>query len=421
MTQQSLAYWAGLWLTVSIKGTAVYLLGTCTNLTLFRHRPAWRAFVWLGAIGSFAWLTILELIGGRQPWLADLVPATSTVLRLAAHAYLLIAVALIGMIVHSAIRLSLLKTYASPLPVELMMPDANAAGTAAELLKRVRLYSSGQVSVPTSFGVLRPAIALPPAPRGTIYRQLIQAALVFELIVVLRFDALWTLLIRIVQCAYFPHPLVWLANKQLCAAREQACDRWTVRAIADAGGYESDLLAMANTAQVKPVPMSLDTPMIGAGLSSIHRRIGLMQSDDRPESVSAWPGIAVLVGGMTLLALLASVGGASSAPVISVRVLLIGITAALSVGVGLAVTVLAAGIRKPQMLPPLDGLAGRSRYTLAECVEHMSRELQDLQLILGTAARRLGPVLLVIGILAATITLWIVGWYAGGPIDRRFG
>jgi hypothetical protein len=429
LATEPLVYWASLWLSVSVKCLFVYIVAGGLCIFLLRHRPAWRATIWLLTLGSFAWLAVLEWAAGTPPSGMSLARELSGLpLVPAANLYAVASLVLLGLVVHSAIRLRLLRSYALPLDIHLATPPFTGASGPqrqsietymSHLLHEVALCSSGQVAVPTSFGVLNPAIVIPAAPPGAVYRQFARAAVVHEFIAVLRFDALWVLLARLVQCAFFVHPVVWLAFRHYCLAREKVCDCWTVRTTRDAAEYESYLLALHRAARRTGL-MWLDTPMTRASDRATRRRITDLQQDDRLESVSIYSVVAVLVAWMLMLAVLAGVDRpmfwTEAGLIWHAPPILIGVTTAVVAGVALIVIALVARARRPRFLPPVEGLAARSRQTLTECMHWLSREWQDVSFVVSLSARRLGPLLFLVLLLALTLTLWRLAG-SSDPVD----
>jgi hypothetical protein len=399
---------------VSIKCIALYAIGGGVSILFLRHRPAGRAMLWLLVIWSFVWLTVLQAANPDVRPAAALVEALPDGLRMAAgHIYAIVAMALTGCVVNAGIRLRLLRIYSTPMDIHLRLSgDTYSTLHCPQLAHQAALYSSGQLAIPTSFGVLAPAIIVPASPPGTIYRHFARAAVVHEFIAVMRFDALWTLLARLVQCLYFAHPVVWLAFCHYCVAREQVCDRWTVRATGNAAEYEGHLLALAGQAVRRPGFMYLDTPMSRGSRAATHRRIANLQHDDYPSAMSIHPAAVALVAWLLLLAGIAGinwpVNRVGTGPVWQLEPMLMGITAAAVAGVGLSAVIVLGRKRRARLVPPIDGLAGQSRATIADCVQWLTREWRDVQMLLGVTARRLEPVLLVALLLAATALLWVV-------------
>jgi beta-lactamase regulating signal transducer with metallopeptidase domain len=373
----------------------------------------------VAVLASFPGLTLLEWTGARpSPVLrATLAELPDGFLTLVVNAYAAGSVMMLGLLAHSAVRLSVLRSYSAPLEIGLPAEwnqEAQSAGQ-SYLLQTVALLRNGQLSAPTSFGILRPAIVLPDPPVGTIYRNFVRAVLVHELIKTLRFDALWMLLARLVQCAFFAHPLAWRAFRHYCLAREQVCDRWAVRTTGEVSEYEDHLLAM-NRLPRRRAAMSLDMPMDWTGYRGVRKRIKDLQNYERPESLDPWPTLMAAVIWMLLLAVVAAVGvapagGAAFSPVIHIRAMLMGAAGALAAGSVLAMVILVARNRGAQLTPPIDGIAGRSRQTVVECVQRIEREWQSLRIIISGTAQGLEPVLFMVFVLAATVGLW---WIAGG-------
>lgn len=420
MTHDLLIRWAAVWLTVSLKGVMVFAAAGLLSVSLARHRPAWRSFLWMAVVASFPCLTILEWTsaGSGHPAMALMGGVSDWHLYLAANTYLTVVLILVGLVIHSGIRLHLLRTYSGPLDLRLETLEEDEPRSqvpTACLLPGTGLYTNGQLSSPTSFGILKPSIIIPEPPVGTIYSQFVRAALVHELIKMLRFDALWTLLARLVQCAFFFHPLVWAAFRQYCLAREQVCDRWTVRTTGEVSEYETHLLAISRSPG-RRVPMSIDTPMMGTGPRGLRARIRDLQNYEWPESLPPWPTVAATVGWMLLLAAIAGLtagpSGDGYGPAVRFWSMLMGAAGAFTAGGVLAGVILIGRSRRARLAPPIDGLAGRSRQTIAECVRRVEREWQDLQAAIGGTARRLEPLFFVLMVIAATLSFW---WMATPP------
>jgi beta-lactamase regulating signal transducer with metallopeptidase domain/Tol biopolymer transport system component len=135
-------------------------------------------------------------------------------------------------------------------------PPAEASWTtllhrlAAELgLRRpVTLRESSQVSVPMTWGVLRPLVLLPTHAHdwSPERRRLV---LLHELAHVQRADYLTQLLAQFVCALYWFNPLTWLAARQLRVERERACDDQVLHAGTKASAYAEHLLEIARLAR----------------------------------------------------------------------------------------------------------------------------------------------------------------------------
>ncbi len=89
--------------------------------------------------------------------------------------------------------------------------------------RRVRLLSAIGIGTPLTGGIFRPVVLLPEQAHtwNAVRRRLV---LQHELVHVRRLDVLRQLLTRLALCAYWFHPLVWVASRMATLAREQACD-----------------------------------------------------------------------------------------------------------------------------------------------------------------------------------------------------
>jgi uncharacterized protein (TIGR03435 family) len=96
---------------------------------------------------------------------------------------------------------------------------------------------------PMTCGVVRPVIVFPPDARTWNHADL-RRALTHELEHVRRRDWMTFCLARLICAAYWFHPLVWIANRQLCLNAERACDDAVVRD-GQSVGYADQLVALA--------------------------------------------------------------------------------------------------------------------------------------------------------------------------------
>jgi len=81
---------------------------------------------------------------------------------------------------------------------------------------------------PCLIGILRPVIVLPASLVKACSDQPFSAALTHELAHVRRRDLVWNWLPALADVAFFFHPLVWLARRELCLVQEIATDQLAV-------------------------------------------------------------------------------------------------------------------------------------------------------------------------------------------------
>ncbi len=112
------------------------------------------------------------------------------------------------------------------------------------IARPVGLVRSARVGVPVVVGWLRPTILLPAAGGGDPVEHA-EAILLHELAHVRRGDYAWNILLRMVEAAYWPHPLAWLLGRAVAESRELACDAFCVHGLGGPASYKEALLAMA--------------------------------------------------------------------------------------------------------------------------------------------------------------------------------
>ena len=145
--------------------------------------------------------------------------------------------------------------------------------------RRVELREADCVSIPLTWGILRPVILLPEeASRWSLPH--IDAALRHELGHVRHFDALTRLLMSAVCALQWPNVLIWLAAKSWRTMQEQACDDLVVSAGVSSENYALQLLDVARAAQsfgLKNAPV-----LAMARVSTLETRLTAIMDEKRP-------------------------------------------------------------------------------------------------------------------------------------------
>jgi uncharacterized protein (TIGR03435 family) len=113
----------------------------------------------------------------------------------------------------------------------------------AEFSRPIDVLVHEAIGGPMTCGVVRPAIVFPPDAR-TWREADVRRALTHELEHVRRRDWITLCLARAICALYWFHPLVWIANRQLCVNAERACDDAVVRE-SHAFGYADQLVTLA--------------------------------------------------------------------------------------------------------------------------------------------------------------------------------
>ncbi|HTL06155.1 MAG TPA: M56 family metallopeptidase, partial [Gemmatimonadales bacterium] len=112
--------------------------------------------------------------------------------------------------------------------------------------RRVRLLGSERISVPMTWGLIRPVILLPQGGGGWSAERR-HAVLLHELAHVARWDYATQLAARLCCALYWFNPLVWVAARALRSERERACDDRVLAAGARASAYAGELLELARS------------------------------------------------------------------------------------------------------------------------------------------------------------------------------
>lgn len=124
------------------------------------------------------------------------------------------------------------------------------------------------------FGLLRPTIVL---SRRLDARDL-EIVLLHELGHLRRFDLWWAAAEAVLQAVYWFHPLVWWARQRTAVLREQSCDRFVARVLADEGEdprrYRSTLLRLA--AERLQIDRSSAGATLTGGLGFVRPRSGVL-------------------------------------------------------------------------------------------------------------------------------------------------
>lgn len=95
--------------------------------------------------------------------------------------------------------------------------------------QKLRILVTSRVRGPVCFGVLRPVILLPKEMYEKSTEEDLRMVLNHELAHIERRDCLTNLFQRIVEAAFFFHPLVLYASSQLTQQREQICDNYVLK------------------------------------------------------------------------------------------------------------------------------------------------------------------------------------------------
>ncbi len=204
------------------------------------HAPEWPAETALTKQNSS--LTP-PLIGAEQKQVAGTKLRTgwqlyATLLWLAGMLYILsrLAVELLG--------LALIFRKARVLSANEWSTTMNYCLNRLDISRKVELRSTPHISVPITYGLLRPKILIPYASDTWTLSQKYVVAM-HELSHVKRLDYLGNLIAHMASGVYWFNPLVWAAVRQFRRERERACDDRVLNSGTDSHVYANELLKIA--------------------------------------------------------------------------------------------------------------------------------------------------------------------------------
>lgn len=188
---------------------------------------------------------------------------------------------------------------------------------AAEVLgmhEPVRLLRAEGATMPMTWGVLRPVVLIP-GDADAWSPERARVVLLHEMAHVARRDCLWQTVARLACAAYWFHPGVWWAARQMHVEREQACDDQVLAAGTRASDYAGHLLEVARTFRTGSLTSAAAVAM--ARRSQLEDRVVAVL--DAARARGRVPGrMAVLAGGVAAVALFplaaASPGRVETAP-----------------------------------------------------------------------------------------------------------
>jgi len=132
-----------------------------------------------------------------------------------------------------------------PSPGVLAAAAAEARRAGLRRVPRVLLVRrNAGLPAPAVLGILRPVVLLPEAA-GAWPAAILGPVLLHEFVHVRRRDPLVVLLAAVARCAWFFHPLAWLAAARLAETRELLCDGEVLRRLGDGNRYLEALVRVA--------------------------------------------------------------------------------------------------------------------------------------------------------------------------------
>ncbi len=155
---------------------------------------------------------------------------------------------------------------------------------AISIKRKINLFSHKNVSIPLTWGVLKPVVILPAESRNWTQDQC-SSALFHELSHIKRGDFLIKILARCSIALYWFNPLCWFAFRMMKKEQEKACDELVLRTGVKPSTYAVNLLSIKKAGQFQWNP---PTAALGAvGKSQLNERLtAILKQQLKPKEVN---------------------------------------------------------------------------------------------------------------------------------------
>jgi len=224
---------------IALLASVLLCLTTCRNSST-------RFLVWFSALLTIAGLSVAACTGGAGASVGT--AAAKFTLPASWMAYALAAwgvIACLGIVrvVWGLWRVRSLRSQSAPL-VD-VDPEVARQLSACDSGRRVRMYVSEELRVPTAIGYFRPAVLIPRWAITDLSSVELNTIVLQELGHLRRWDDWTNLAQKVLRAVLFFHPAVWWLDSRLSLEREIACDDLVLAKTADARGYAECLVSIA--------------------------------------------------------------------------------------------------------------------------------------------------------------------------------
>jgi beta-lactamase regulating signal transducer with metallopeptidase domain len=185
-----------------------------------------------------------------RPAAARALPAATDIL---VAAWILGAALLVARTVAGHVGIRRMLRAARPLETPAWRDRLDVAAGEIGCRREVRLFTSGDLAVPVTCGLLSPAIVVPETARGWDDARA-RVVLLHELAHIRRHDCLVHLVAQCAVAIHWMNPLAWVAASRLRSERERACDDLVLGAGTSGPAYAEHLLDIARDATRVPGP-----------------------------------------------------------------------------------------------------------------------------------------------------------------------
>jgi beta-lactamase regulating signal transducer with metallopeptidase domain len=250
-----------------------------------------------------------KLRQGRSPLRVDLPAGRWS--RLLFIVWMMVSALMLGRVAWSFVHLRGLRKRCAPLSRE-RQPWLDGHRAACNISYKISLYESREVSMPMSFGLMRPAIVIPTPLVNRLTEAELNQVLLHEMAHILRRDNWANFAQKLIEAVFFFHPAVLWLGRRLDLEREIACDDRVVSITGQSKPYAACLVRLVELGSLgrQPVPAS----GIAMAKRQTFRRVEMLL--DRKRDASPRVFRVVLFATVAVLAL-ALAQGAHVAPMIA--------------------------------------------------------------------------------------------------------
>lgn len=224
--------------------------------------------------------------------------------------YLLLAlwisgiIAMLILVIRSALRLRILKKSALPLQSQKVQRLYDRCLSDTGITKNIPIYSTAYLKSPVIVGFWKPCIYLPIHLISDDNETDIRYMLLHELQHYKHKDGITNHLMNLAGIVYWFNPLVWYTLKEMRSDQEIACDTSVLKLLEsdDYVAYGNTLINFAEKISLTPFPFASG---ISGNMKQMKRRIRNIVSYERPnlpknlKSITAFLLISVLLLGLT--------------------------------------------------------------------------------------------------------------------------
>jgi beta-lactamase regulating signal transducer with metallopeptidase domain len=173
--------------------------------------------------------------------------------------------------------------------------------------RRVELYSSDALQVPTAIGFLKPAVVLPSWTLRELSPAELNAVVLHELAHLRRWDDWTNLAQKVLRALLFFHPAVWWVESRLSLEREMACDDMVLAQTADPRAYAECLVSLAEKNLLQR-GVALAQAAVGRMRQTSQRILQILDAG-RPNAVRVWKPAPWVVAGFSVACLVSAAHG----------------------------------------------------------------------------------------------------------------